>query len=147
MKSAAILAMATCLSVPTLPQGEPGAALDAFMAAYRAADPAAIAMLFGPESTFFGPTENEMHRGAHAVRTYFSRNWPPGTRRNIACEDIATQDLPPAGAIIAGSCRIEAPRAEGPPATASLRLTMVLAREGQGWRIASMHLSAPPVRR
>lgn len=147
MKSVAILAMATCLSVPTLPQGEPGAALEAFVAAYRVADPAAVAMLFGPDSTFFGPTENDLHRGANAVRAYFTRAWPPGTLRNIACEGMSTLELPPASAVIAGTCRIEAPRPDGPPATASMRLTMVLAQEAAGWRIASMHMSAPPLRR
>ena len=146
MKTMAMLAAATCLSVPVLPQGEPGAALEAFLAAYRVADPGAAAMLFTPGGTLFGATEAEAFRGADAIRAHFDRAWPRGGHRRIACDGVTTQQPSPGFAVISGTCQTESVAPNGRTTSGTLRLTMTLAHQ-EGWRILAMHLSVPPVRR
>lgn len=147
MKIAVMLAAATCLSVPVLPQGEPDAALEAFLAAYRVADAWAVSRLFGSDSLFVGPEGGEPLRGERALHEHFTRAWPAGTRNTIDCASVATQRPAPTVAVVSAACRAETTPPNGRATRSTLSLTLVAAQEFGGWRITAMHISAPPARR
>ena len=147
MKTMAMLAVATCLSVPVLPQGEPDSALDAFLAAYRVADPQAVSRLFGPDALFIGPDGGEPLRGERALHEHFTRTWPGGTRNSIDCTGVVTQRVAPTVAVVGATCRTETTPPNGRALRAALSLMLVATQDSGGWRITAMHLSTPPARR
>lgn len=138
----------TLLGVPALAQDSPQSALQAFMAGFRATDPAAMERLFRPGSAFYGSTEPDLFVGPGDARGYFTRAWPPGSRRNLTCENMNMQEVAPSVAVISGICQLESTRPDGTQSSGGMRMTAVAVRDAEGWRIAAMHNSSvPPARR
>lgn len=122
----------------------PLSALQAFMVGFNATDPAALAPLFRPDATFFGSSEPALLHGPEGARGYFTRAWPPGNRRAIACESSAVRQLSPDAAMVTAVCRVQATRPDGQQSSSTLRLMGLVLRDAEGWRFADLHASAAP---
>lgn len=145
MRVAAILAV--LLAAPAMAQDSPQAALQGFVAAYRATDAAAMAALFRPDGTFFGSSEPELLRGPDGVLGYFTRAWPPGARRGIECNILSVRALAPDVAAVNAICHTQMTRPDGQQRVRDLRLSGVAVRESGTWRFADLHASDAPAPR
>lgn len=125
-------------------QDGPGQVLEAFLAGFNATDPVALARLFRADATFFGSTEPALLHGPEGAQGYFTRAWPPGSRRAIACLDSAVRVVAPDAAMMRATCRVEAKRPDGSVGQSTLRLMGLVLRDAQGWRFADLHASAAP---
>ena len=147
MRRIAAFALLTGFVAPAFAQDGPQSALQGFVAGYRATDGAAIAALFRADGTFFGSSEPELPRGPDGVRGYFTRAWPPGTRRGIDCDTLSTRIVTPDIAVVNANCHTQMTRPDGQQAIRDLRLTGVVMRDGGRWLFADLHASNAPAPR
>lgn len=144
MRRFAIAALACAIPALAMAQDGPQSALQGFVAGYRATDGAAIAALFRSDGTFFGSGEAGLLRGPDGVLGYFTRAWPPGTRRGIDCETLSTRMVTPDIAVVNANCHTQMTRPDGQQNVRDLRLTGVVMREGGRWLFADLHASNAP---
>ena len=134
--------------VTVTPPGEEAAApgwavLDRFLAAFTAADSAAILDLFWPDALVWGTTMPVLATGPEGVRAYFAAigGRRPGERRASWIEGAALV-LPGPTILLSGAWSVGPGTGEGP--VLALRLSLAVVQRGEGWRIAQFH-SSPAV--
>ncbi|UPY35176.1 nuclear transport factor 2 family protein [Sediminicoccus sp. KRV36] len=122
-------------------ESEPATAvLTQFLASFAAADGAAAARLFWPDALFWGTAAPDLATEAEQVRAYFSSfaQWRPNQRR---AEWISGTTLPlsDSAVMISGRWQIVSGEILRP-----LRVSMLVTRRGEAWRIAQFHNSPRP---
>lgn len=112
-------------------------------AAFVRADVDAISELHAPDATFLGTTSTRLAADPLAVRAYFEkalRGVPPVRAELLEAQcQLAGPDV----AIVSG-LDVVAWAANGTTTTWPGRVTFVLRRDPQGWRIVHFHRSALP---
>ena len=120
----------------------PAEFLDTYLSAVNAADPAALTALYSPRPRVFDAMSAWQYRG-HQWRSQIDR-WmgevaAGGESTADEVEAIEDGDL----AVVHSTVTYAGPLVEGPVVSMSVRLTLVLARDGEGWRIVHEHSSLP----
>lgn len=139
---AALIAIAGTAITQAVDVETPQAVLDRFAGGFSTLDANAMAVLFRPDATFFGSTVPELLRGQDGARAYFERVWANAPKGTVTCDPTAFQYPMPEIALFATTCRLVRPER-----TFVLRMSGAVMRDGEGWRFAGLHVSAPPAPR
>ena len=120
------------------------AVLDRFLAAFTAADPAAIRVLFWPDALVWGTAMPDLATEPEAVRAYFAPlgRRGPGERR-AAWRSGRILALSDSASLASGRWEV-GPGSGGGAEVLPLRLSMAVTRRGAEWRILQFHSSPLP---
>ncbi|WP_198383021.1 nuclear transport factor 2 family protein [Roseomonas sp. KE2513] len=120
------------------------AALDRFLAAFTAADPAAILALFWPDALVWGTAMPDLATEPEAVRAYFAPlgRRGPGERR-AAWRSGRVLALSDSVALVSGHWEV-GPGSGSVTEVLPLRLSIAVARRSSEWRILQFHSSPLP---
>jgi ketosteroid isomerase-like protein len=119
------------------------AVLDRFAATYAAKDQAGVLGCFavGPSGVLIGTGEDEWRVGDTAVRAQVERDFAQADSFGVEYGELHI-DGTDGVAWFATKATIRA-SVGGEPFESALRLTGVVTRQGDGWRIVQSHLSSP----
>jgi ketosteroid isomerase-like protein len=117
--------------------------LDRFVATYSAKDEAGVLDCFavGQDGVFIGTGEDEWRVGDAAVRAQVERDFAQADSFAVEYGQLYV-DGTDGVAWFATTAMVHA-RVDGEPFESALRLTGVVARQGDVWKIVQSHLSAP----
>ncbi|WP_043833052.1 nuclear transport factor 2 family protein [Muricoccus aerilatus] len=120
------------------------AVLGRFLAAFTAADPAAIRALFWPDALVWGTAMPELATEPEAVRRYFAPlgRRGPGERR-AAWRSGTVLAASESVALVSGQWEV-GPDSGGGVEILPLRLSIVVTRRDGDWRILQFHSSPLP---
>jgi uncharacterized protein (TIGR02246 family) len=135
---------------PTLayagPKEDAQAVFDKFLAALTAANVDAVVGVFWPDALFWGTTMPNLAITPEAVREYFNRGLGSRRPNELKATSLETSTLVVSDSVvlISGLWQVER-LADGKPALTPLRVSIVVIKRGDSWRIAQFHNSARPV--
>ncbi|WP_085315701.1 SgcJ/EcaC family oxidoreductase [Derxia lacustris] len=142
---AAALALAGCKTLPAMsgsaPTG-PAAAMQAWVDAFNACDPAALAALYEQDAALWGTVAPQLIESPAGIRAYYERACAGEVKPKVA---IAEESLRVYGdtAIDTGSYAFALPR-DGQMRVVPARFSLVFQRFGERWLIVDHHSSLLP---
>jgi uncharacterized protein (TIGR02246 family) len=139
--------LATAVASPAL-AGPEEDALDLvgkWAAAFQASNVDAIVALYAPDATFLGTGSRAVVFETTEIRQYFERALLTDRPRGAVLESRAVTVLSDAAVVVTGLDTTTAVR-DGKTISAPGRVTFVIARRGNEWKIVHFHRSALPGR-
>lgn len=136
------------LTLPTLPahagpREEALAIVDRWAQAFTASDVDAITALYAPEALFFGTGSKTLVTKPDEIRAYFERGLLTHRPRGATLGEHQVAVISDTVVVVTGMDTVTSVR-EGVPTRAIGRVSFVIAKKGDAWRIVHFHRSAVP---
>ena len=126
--------------IVALADQEAHTALARWSEAFAMMDADAMAALYAADALFYGSTP-DLYSDQDAIRAYFG-GLPPSASRRVAFRDVVARKSSPDLLNLAGLAIFTF----NETVEFTFRLTQVLMREGDGWKIISHHASLSPIK-
>src|SRR5262245_28045996 len=126
-------------SATTAAENAVRATLDAYVAAYNRKDAAKLVELFTPDGTLID-SENAATRGREAIAQEFSEGFAERSSYTLQTKVDSVRLITPDVAQAEGTARLVAPR----EATIANQFVVLLARQGDAWKIVEIREYAAP---
>ena len=122
------------------------AVFDRFLTAFSAADVDAVVGVFWPDALFWGTTMPNLATTPEAVREYFNRAIGSRKPNELKATPLKTSALvvSDSAVLISGLWQVER-IVDGKPTITTPRISIVVTKRGNSWRIAQFHNSVRPV--
>jgi uncharacterized protein (TIGR02246 family) len=128
------------------PKEDAQAVFDRFLTAFTAADVEAVVGVFWPDALFWGTTAPDLATTPESLRKYFNPigNMKPNDLKATSLETtvLAVSD---SVVLISGLWQLER-LVDGKTTLTPLRVSLVVTKRGDAWRIAQFHNSVRPIR-
>lgn len=125
------------------PEQEAMAVLEKWTKAFTEADVDGIVGLYAPDALFFGTGSKVLVTRPDGVRKYFEQAFQSLKSRTAALGDHSVMVISDTTVAVSGLDRITGVR-EGGPIAVTGRVTFVVAKQGDAWRIVHFHRSSMP---
>lgn len=119
------------------------APVHAWIAALNRNDLNGVVAPFAGDASFFGTSTQTLINSSEGIRKYFDVVFEKYAPLSVALGQVTVSDLSPDSAVITGYDQWKV-TIDGKPAEDTGRLSMVIARRDDQWRIVSFHRSAMP---
>ncbi len=119
------------------------AILTRWIEAFSAGDVDAIVDLYAPDALFIGTSSKDVVTETADVRSYFENALHTRKLTTAPLQSQSVMVLSEDAALVTGLSAVSGVR-DGAPFTNGGRVTFVIARRGEAWRIVHFHRSAMP---
>jgi uncharacterized protein (TIGR02246 family) len=141
---AAWLATGLAVAARAAPVDEAVAVVERWAAAFTASDVDAIAALYADDATFFGTSSAAPLTTNAAIRGYFERSLLNNRPRAAALDERLATEIAGGTVVVTGLDTVTSTRG-GERVSTRGRVTFVLAKRAEAWRIVHFHRSALPL--
>ena len=117
--------------------------VEKWAAAFRASDVDTIVALYAPDAMFLGTGSRTVVRTTEGIRQYFERALLTDRPRGAVLESHSAMVLSDGAVVVTGLDTTTAVR-DGKTISSPGRVTFVLARRGDAWKIVHFHRSPVP---
>ncbi len=143
LATAALLWAALSFTSHAAPADEALRVLEAWTEAFAASDVDRIVGLYAPDALFMGTGSRSVVTQTSAIRTYFERALLTDRPRSAPISDRFVVVLGDEAVLVTGLNTSNGVR-DGTPYANPGRVTFVVAKRDDGWKIVHMHRSAMP---
>jgi uncharacterized protein (TIGR02246 family) len=134
---------ALCSAAVAGPREEALEVVEKWSAAFTASDVDAITALYAPDATFLGTGSQAVVTAPEDIRSYFERALRSNRPRSATLGAHHVAVLSDTAVLVTGVDTVTGVRG-GNPVSAQGRVTFVVAKRGNVWRIVHFHRSAMP---
>jgi uncharacterized protein (TIGR02246 family) len=127
------------------PEDEALQVIEKWAAAFRASDVDTIVGLYAPDALFLGTGSRTVVRRPEEIRQYFERALLTDRPRGATIESHSEMVLSDGAVLITGLDTTTAVR-DGKPLSNAGRVTFIVAKRGNEWKIVHFHRSSLPGR-
>jgi uncharacterized protein (TIGR02246 family) len=137
------LSLAFLSSAHAGPREEALAVVERWAQAFTASDVDAITALYAPEALFFGTGSKTLVTRPEDIRAYFERGLLTNRPRGATLGEHQVAVISDTVVVVTGMDTVTSVR-EGVPTRAIGRVSFVIAKQGDAWRIVHFHRSVVP---